>query len=307
MSVSRIVVTGATGFVGAAVMDVLLHHPDFRAQPTPVLCAVGRGPGPGRPVPSAVEWVTADLADPASLHGICEGADALLHLASSLSPRLEECTAVNVVGTGALMAEAGRAGVKRIVHLSTAAVYGAGPHRGLGVNEFEPTPASPASRTRLTGETYSLQAGATVLRPGLVVGPGDRWVVPALVELLERVPALWDSGRALLSMVHVTDLALLIARVGHPSAGPHGGGLFHASHPQPVRVTDLLARLAQRGVLPKVTTPLAWEACLEQFRKTTGRMSERQFHLLAQDHWYRSDDIWRIAGCPPGPGPVARL
>jgi hypothetical protein len=36
-------------------------------------------------------------------------------------------------------------------------------------------------------------------------------------------------------------------------------------------------------------------------------MSERQFALLATDHWYRSEDIWRLAECPAGPGPLARL
>lgn len=36
-------------------------------------------------------------------------------------------------------------------------------------------------------------------------------------------------------------------------------------------------------------------------------LSPRQFALLAQDHWYRSDEVWRAADCPAGPGPVARL
>ncbi|MGW7046869.1 NAD-dependent epimerase/dehydratase family protein [Streptomyces avermitilis] len=305
MSAGRIVVTGATGFIGAAVMDALVRDAGSHAQPAPVLRTVGRSPG--RHVSPAVEWIAADLADPATLHKTCEGADVLLHLACSLSPRPEECAAVNVAGTGALMAEALRAGVKRIICLSTAAVYGPGPHRGLVVNEVAPAPVSPASRTRLAGEEHALRAGAAVLRPGLVVGPGDKWVVPALAELLGRVPALWDGGRALLSMVHVSDLARLIARLSRTPAAPQSRGIFHASHPQPVRTANLLSCLARRGTLPEVTTPLAWQACLERFRATTGRVSERQFHLLAQDHWYRSDDIWQAAGCPPGPGPVARL
>jgi hypothetical protein len=36
-------------------------------------------------------------------------------------------------------------------------------------------------------------------------------------------------------------------------------------------------------------------------------MSERQFSLLALDHWYRGEEIWLLTGCPEGPGPLARL
>lgn len=133
----------------------------------------------------------------------------LLHLATSLGPDAAVCKAVDVRGAEAVMAEAGRAGVPRIVHLSTATVYGPGPHRGTGVDQVPPAPVPAVSGSRLAAEKYALAAGATVLRPGLVTGPGDRWVVPGGVELLRSVPALWQGGRGLLSMTDVADLARL--------------------------------------------------------------------------------------------------
>ena len=305
MSSPCIVITGATGFIGSAVLDALLDaHPAPRETP-PRIRTLGRRP-PAHPS-EAIAWAPADLAVPGTLKGTCEGADVLLHLACSLSSDDRTCRAVNVAGTDALMTEAARAGVQRIIHLSTAAVYGPGPHHGPDVNEVRAAPVSPASRTRLAGEGPALHAGATVLRPGLVTGPGDRWVVPALAELVSRVPGLWDGGNALLSLVDVRDLARLIARLATAEPAPPSGRVLHASHPEPVRTGDLLACLAHHGVLPQVTDPLPWPECLLQLRATRGHVNERQFALLARDHWYRSDDVWRLADCPPGPGPLARI
>ncbi|MEU9481047.1 NAD(P)-dependent oxidoreductase [Streptomyces sp. NPDC048191] len=298
-----VVLTGATGFIGSAALAALTGgRPGVRVRALVRRVperAAGAGPG--------VEWVTGDLADPASLRGLCAGAGTLVHLASYIGRDEERCEAVNVAGTGALMAEARRAGVRRVVHLSTAAVYGEGPHHGIGVDETPAVPVSPASRTRLAGERYARRAGAVVLRPGLVLGAGDRWVVPALRELVERVPAVWDGDRALLSVVDVGDLGRLIAAVAVGGAVVPSG-TYHASHPEPVRVGDLLTELAAHQVLPaRPGADWPWPVCLERLRRAPGRVSERQFALLARDHWYRGEDVWRLSACPPGPGPLHRL
>ncbi|WP_341722316.1 NAD-dependent epimerase/dehydratase family protein [Streptomyces rimosus] len=228
------------------------HPPGFGTHPLPRplhIRAASRKPAAASDPTTdpRLDWARADLADPASLRGLCEGADVLLHLASDIGRDAEHCELVNVLGTAALVDEAVRAGVGRIVHLSTAAVYGAGPHSGLDVDEIPPAPVSAASRTRLAAEQPVLAAGGTVLRPGLVLGAGDRWVVPALAELLGRVPARWDGGRGLLSVVAVEDLARLFVRLalgpygtsgtpgtsGAPASSGIPRGIHHASHPTP--------------------------------------------------------------------------
>ncbi|MGW2709893.1 NAD-dependent epimerase/dehydratase family protein [Streptomyces sp. NPDC001356] len=296
----RVVITGATGFIGLAVLNSLARARDAAADRLH-LTAVGRTPGPAATA-RCDDWHLADLADPASLARSCEDADVLLHLGGTLSPDARTCHTVNVAGTAALMREARRARVGRIVHLSTAAVYGKGPHHGLDVGEIEPAPVSAASASRLQAERYALDAGATVLRPGLVLGRGDRWVIPALNELTARVPALWDGGRARVSAVVVERLAALVTALAL-RPGPVPAGVFHASHPQPVTTGQLLTALASLGVLRPVTAPWPWEQCLTAFHATQGTCSERQFHLLAQEHWYRSDTIWKAAAQDPGPPP----
>ncbi|KOX37811.1 MULTISPECIES: NAD-dependent epimerase/dehydratase family protein [unclassified Streptomyces] len=302
----RVALTGATGFIGSAVLGALARERDeLPGGERFVIRVLGRRL-PDEAAALVDEWVPVDLSDPRTVDGSCGGADVLLHLAAALGPDEERCARINVGGTAALAGEAGRAGVRRMVHLSTSAVYGPGPHRGIAVDEVAPAPASAASRTRLAAEEHALAAGAVVLRPGLVTGAGDRWVVPALARLLDVAPGLWDGGRGLLSMVDVVDLARLFVRLTS-SSEPGGGTVWHASHPLPVRTGDLLASLAASGVLPEAGEEMPWEECLRLLRASRSPLSERQFALLARDHWYDSAEIWRLAACPPGPGPLARL
>ncbi|MEU6972978.1 NAD(P)-dependent oxidoreductase [Kitasatospora aureofaciens] len=292
-----VALTGATGFIGSAVRAALA------ARGVPVRALVR-----GEPVADGhTAWVRGDLADRSALTELCSGAGALLHLASLVGGGAEECAAVNDRGTAAVMAAAARAGTDRIVHLSTTAVYGEGPHTGIGVDEVPAAPLSEASRTRLLGEGHALAAGAVVLRPALVTGTGDRWVVPGLAELARRVPGRWAGGDVRISLVDRTDLARLITALALDAPAPVAG-VHHAAHPEPVRSGDLLDALAGLGLLPALDGPaLSWEECRRLLAARPGTVSERQLAMIARDHWYRSDDVWRLAACPPGPGPLARL
>ncbi len=297
MSRPLVAITGATGFIGSAVLA------EVRRRGAAVR-HIGRRPAAG-PRHADYQWFPADLEQPETLRGACGGATALVHLASYIGPDPGRCQRVNEEGGDALAAEAARCLVPRLVHLSTAAVYGRGPHQGIDVDEVPPEPVSPASRSRLAGEAAFRRAGATVLRPGLVLGPGDCWVVPALAELAARVPARWDGGDHRLSVVAVHDLARLIAEVAlRDGALP---GVHHASHPTALRTGELMDALAGHGLVPPLREDWDWDTCVRRLHSSSGEVSERQFHLLAQDHWYRSDRIWAAARCPSGPHPLRRI
>ncbi|MFC7830661.1 NAD-dependent epimerase/dehydratase family protein [Streptomyces sp. NPDC057375] len=299
-----VALTGATGFIGGAVLGQLAGCVTAGGSPVRVRALVRRpdvvlpgGEGAGR--------VRADLTDPSSLAGVLEGVDALVHAVSYVGRDAERCEAVNLGGTTAVLAAARAAGVGRIVHLSTAAVYGAGPHRGIDVGAGAPAPVSAASRSRLAAERPALEAGALVLRPALVLGVGDRWAVPAFAELAERVPPEWLGGTGLQSVVDVGDLARLAVAA---AVGPDVvRGVHHAAHPVPVTTGRLRRALSGHGLVAPARGSAGWQQCRTLLARSRGRYGERQLELFARDHFYLSERVWRLLSQDPGPGPLARL
>ena len=218
-----VLVTGATGFVGAAVARRLVA----------VGCAVralvrvdsDRRNLDGLPVTT----VTGDLTDRASLDRAVAGCRALFHVAADYRLWVRDPAAMyrtNVEGTRAILLAAANAGVERIVHTSSVATLGT---RDDGQPADEKTPATLAEmighykRSKFLAETAArdlAQRGVPVVivNPSTPVGPGDvkptptgRMIVDALAG---RMPAYVDTG---LNVVHVDDVA-----VGHLLAYERG-------------------------------------------------------------------------------------
>ncbi|MEU1182327.1 NAD-dependent epimerase/dehydratase family protein [Streptomyces sp. NPDC005820] len=129
-----VVITGAGGFIGRYVVR------EAERRGLTLRLTAHRSEVPASAPGTTV--VRADLTDPASLRGLCDGADALLHCASWIGGPDQLCVAVNARGTAALVAEARRTGVARVVHLSTAAVYGRGTFRRARPQDLDRAPAA---------------------------------------------------------------------------------------------------------------------------------------------------------------------
>jgi dihydroflavonol-4-reductase len=109
-----LLVTGATGYVGAALVALL------RERGLAVRAAV-RTPERARLLPPGVPWVVAELTDPAAMRRAAEGCEGVFHLAASVGRSAEETRRLNVVGTTTVLAAARAAGVRRFVHTSSGA------------------------------------------------------------------------------------------------------------------------------------------------------------------------------------------
>ncbi|MDY7035348.1 MAG: NAD-dependent epimerase/dehydratase family protein [Thermodesulfobacteriota bacterium] len=221
----KTLITGASGFVGSAVLRQLLHagH-DMRVlvRPTSDLLNI---------TGLAVETVTGDLLDTVSLDRALAGCDALFHVAADYRlwvPKQEEIYKTNVNGTLNIMLAAARAGVKRIVYTSSVATL------GLNQDESPAHEATPVTfsdmighykRSKFLAEAEVIRLvneqglPAVIVNPSTPIGPRDIKPTPTGQMILQavsgRMPAYVDTG---LNLVHVDDVA-----IGHLLAFDHGG------------------------------------------------------------------------------------
>ncbi len=190
---SVLAITGATGFVGSAVMDAALaagHQ----------VRALARRAQPER---AGVEWVPGNLADRAALAALAQGADAVIHVAGlTNTPDPAEFETANVTGTANVIAAAKEAGTRRLVFVSSLA------------SRMPALSAYGASKAR--AETLVEASGSdwTIVRPPAVYGPRDREILDLFRAAKWGVVPLPPGGAT--SIIHADDLAdLLVALSGN--------------------------------------------------------------------------------------------
>jgi nucleoside-diphosphate-sugar epimerase len=298
----RVLLTGATGFIGRAVCEGLRGRGDW---PVRLLVHV-RAPDP--PPPAGFEVVAADLACPGSLSGLCRGVDTVLHIASYIGDDPERLEAVNIRGTEALVSEARAAGVRRFAYVSNAAVYGYAVHRNARETEVTVDPATPISRSRAGAERAVIDAGGLVLRPLFVYGHGDTRFLPVIIRSLERSPFMIARGRARLSVISVDDLAAAMIALADGRVTAPPAGAYHATDGRPIRFRDVAAALRRElGVrrpslsLPFFVARRALGSAGRSALAEAGRASQaHRLFLIAKDHYYDSTKLWELIGTEPG-------
>ena len=212
----KVFVTGATGFIGSHLVPRLLR--DGHA----LRCLVRR-PGAGRPLeePGAAT-VTGDVTDRESIGRAMSGCDCVIHLANVYSfweADRHTYAKVNVEGTRHVMECALAAAIPRVVHISSAVIYG----RPTDLPFTEESPVGPVrfseyARTKYEGDRVAWELHErrglplVTIMPGAVLGPGDTQATGDYIRRLVRrsMPAriMEDS---VLTFVHVRDVAEAIA------------------------------------------------------------------------------------------------
>lgn len=207
-----VAVTGAAGFMGTAVLERL--DADRRVGEILGVDATE----PQMPV-AKLEFRAADLRDPL-LSVLFTGADVVVHLGLTSDPQASEDAmfAINVHGTRNVLAAAAKAGVRRFVHISTGAVYGAHPDNPVPLDETAPLHANPdfswAYHHLLAEELVAAwgrdhpDVAVTIFRPATTLGPGADNFVSRHFE--QPVLPIVRANEPPVQLLHVDDLATAI-------------------------------------------------------------------------------------------------
>ncbi len=253
-----ILVTGATGFLGSALVTELVKQ----GQPIRILARDERKAR--AQFGDAVTIIRGEITDEAQVQQAVDGATTIYHFAGRLyhpSTPAQLYYRTHVEGTRILLdACQGQSQLQRIVHCSTTGVHGvSGKTPAAEDAPFAPT--NPYEATKLEGELLALRAykeqglPISVVRPGLVYGPGDLHLLGFFTSIKKGRPCLIDGGKALIHPIYIDDMAtafLLCAE--RPQAIGHS---YNIAGDHPVSFRELATAIARalgkplpRGDLP---------------------------------------------------------
>lgn len=250
----RILVTGATGFVGGAACRSL------RAVGHDVV-ATGRSRSLGEALErEGIPFLPADLSIAGAAEQVLPGhCDAVVHCAALSSPwgPKSAFVAANVTATEQLVAACKARDVGRLVFLSTPSIYmGQGDREGVREDDPLPTPINHYAVTKLRAERLVQAANsdrlATLsLRPRAIFGPGDSTIFPRLIRALASGPLpVFGTGQNRVDLTYIDNVLAAIERalVAPKSAL---GRAYNITNGEPVYIWALIRRLCDElGLTP---------------------------------------------------------
>jgi nucleoside-diphosphate-sugar epimerase len=308
----KALVTGGGGFVGGALArrlrdegwDVVsLARGDY-----PWLAEIG------------VDARRGDVADTGAVAAAAAGCDVVFHVAAKAGVwgPYEDYHRPNVVGTRNVVAACREHRVPRLVHTSSPSVVYDGSDQE-GVDESAPYPetflcAYPETKAEAERDVLAANGGGlttVALRPHLVWGPGDRHLVPRILERgrkgqLRRIgsrPCLVDASY----VDNVVDVHLAAAMAPAESCA---GKAYFVANGEPIPVFELIDRILAAGGLPPVEREIpvgvasAAGAVLEWVYRLTGRRDEPRMtrfvaRQLSTAHWFDLSAAERDLGWTP--------
>jgi nucleoside-diphosphate-sugar epimerase len=244
--VIRVLVTGASGFVGRVLCTTLTDA--GYAVRAAVRRSTGYEDSEGTETVAIGDLATAEWS--AALRGV----DCVVHAAArahtgDARSRPELYLQTNAHGTRRLAVAAVRAGIGRFVYLSSVKVNGEGAERPYGALD-EPRPQDPYGESKLLGEKFALQVaagsamGVVIVRSPLVYGPGVRANFARLLRWVERgwpLPLAAIHNRR--SLVNVWNLCDLLQRLLIHTAAP--GRIWMVSDAEDLSTAELVRRIAR--------------------------------------------------------------
>ena len=255
----RILITGAAGNLGS----FLSRH--LSGSPHQLRLMIHRRLFTG--VPDNAEIVRADLGDPATLAGVCDGVDCIVHFAGILfAPQPEKfLPTTNVRYVKNLISAALAAGVKKFVLISFPHVEGETTPERHATDRMDGTPDSVHARTRLEAERCVLarMPEPVILRVGMIYGHGVLMIDAARWLAERRLLAVWRQP----TWIHLLSLPDFLEATTAAIENPTARGIYNLGDDHPMTLQEFLdAACAHWGCrspwrAPRWMFPCAGAAC----------------------------------------------
>ena len=307
---TRVLVTGAAGFLGLSLVDELCRL-GYRVR---ALLHDAKRPGSFLP---EVETFVVDIRDPIPIQELTDGCEAIIHLAAKVhaidDPGTEQdYQLVNVDGTKHLLDAAVSSGVRRLVFASSVKVYGEETHSCVD-ESWTPVPTTFYGRSKWQAEQlvaeYTKRHGfaGVSLRLPMVYGPTNKGNLYRMIQAIDhgRFPAL-PRLSAVRSLLHVDNFVQAVMRCLH--APRFQRAAYIVADAEPYCVTDLYDWLRE-GLgkpQPRLRIPLwvlqAGACCGDLLQVFSGRpipLTSNQLAKLVGGAWYSSQAIAHELGYHP--------
>jgi nucleoside-diphosphate-sugar epimerase len=290
----KVLLTGASGFVGSHILDSLR----VRGVATAIIL---RPDSNRRLIESHLSHVTVrtgSLNDPESLGTAMQDVTHVIHCAGCTKAlRVSEFYEVNQIGTRHVVEAVNRQSerIQRLVHISSLAAGGPASQARPACEDDPPHPVSEYGRSKLAGEEEVRSAckpDYVILRPPAAYGPCDTGFLPLFKAVKKHVLPRFGGGRQQLSLVFAKDLAeAAVTCLTHPAAA---GKTFYTASPEVLTALALADEIAhQMGTwtlpLPLPTAAL-WPLCCfqEAVSRLTGKpnlLSRQKYAELRAPGW----------------------
>ncbi len=241
----KILITGATGFLGYRLSEYLIEKGH-------TLTTTGRNPVMGEKLTFlGTHFVPGSINDQEHLNGLARGQDAIVHTAGLSSPwgRYADFYRINVDGTAQTVAAALQQNVHRFVHISTPSIYVRNAHC-LNIKESDPLPPSfinAYAQTKYAAEQRVI-AGAeqgletVMIRPRALIGRGDTVIMPRLLTAHHagRLKIIGD-GQNVVDLTPVENVCQAIEKaLLLPTGSPALNKAYNISNGDPVNLWQTL-------------------------------------------------------------------
>lgn len=204
---STVLVTGGAGYFGSLLVKKLLEE-GARVRVLDI--------STDHDLPGEVEFLHGDIRDLAAVRRACDGAEIVHHNVAQvpLAKNRRLFREVNIVGTENLLRAAAEAEVRKVVAMSSSAIFGA-PENNPVTESTVPNPSEEYGRAKLEAERLCRQwavdrgLDVTIIRPRTILGHGRLGIFQILFEWVRRgsnVP-VFDGGGNVYQFVHASDLA----------------------------------------------------------------------------------------------------